>query len=420
MNGITVLVSLAVIGVDYGWQPLPDGQLEYIVQIEPSLLDELENGEEIVSEILPEARGVRRFRIRVGTGDVPRIARSQGNTTPRRQSPGGSDRPSRGAGAGRGSAVLPPRVNEGASSTVTGEVGPSGDDFRPDGFLNLPPPPPLLGPDGKSSVLVPPGGPSGGSVPAGGDTQEVLPPAVSGGAADASPPSPGTANPAPPAGSNAGTSNTTAPSESGSTSRPRPEQPSTGIYPPPFKSQPAFPNRSNGTVLPPGEENDSNRNDSSELLPPDSQPVRPVPAPSSDSGSPNPIPFGKSGVKPPTADATVTHGPTPPTSPSAGQEGVSAITSDSESAPEQLQANAAASEPSELSGDPDAAALKPAMDEKTAEELAPKPWTPLVLTSLALFASLAANAYLGWVGLGIYQRYRDVVSQLHQAQASAA
>jgi hypothetical protein len=75
----------------------------------------------------------------------------------------------------------------------------------------------------------------------------------------------------------------------------------------------------------------------------------------------------------------------------------------------------------EAPDDPDAAAMKPTMDEETAQELhPPKPWTPLVLTSLALFASLAANAYLGWIAVGIHRRYRGVVSQLRQAQASAA
>ncbi len=73
MNGIAVLLSLAAVGVDYGWQPGVDGQLEYIIQIEPSLLNSMQSGREIVSEIQPEARDVRRFRVRVGTGALPRV-----------------------------------------------------------------------------------------------------------------------------------------------------------------------------------------------------------------------------------------------------------------------------------------------------------------------------------------------------------
>ncbi len=77
-----------------------------------------------------------------------------------------------------------------------------------------------------------------------------------------------------------------------------------------------------------------------------------------------------------------------------------------------------------LPGRNDAALQKPTLDEKTARELAeagtPKPWMPLVLTSFALFASLAANMYLGWIAVGIYRRYRSVVGQLHQARTVPA
>ena len=59
---------------------------------------------------------------------------------------------------------------------------------------------------------------------------------------------------------------------------------------------------------------------------------------------------------------------------------------------------------------------KPPSDSKQLQ--AEHPWVPLVLTSLALFGSLAANAYLGWVAVGIYHRYREMCEQLHEAQAS--
>jgi len=72
MPPLVLLLATTSLGVDYGWQPTGDGQLEYIIQIEPSLLDALKSGVPITSEIPPEVRGVRRFRIRVGQGDVPR------------------------------------------------------------------------------------------------------------------------------------------------------------------------------------------------------------------------------------------------------------------------------------------------------------------------------------------------------------
>lgn len=62
-------------GIEVGWQRLPDGQMEYIIQIEPHVLEALRGGEEIVSDIPPGLRGVRSYRIRVGTDEVPREGR---------------------------------------------------------------------------------------------------------------------------------------------------------------------------------------------------------------------------------------------------------------------------------------------------------------------------------------------------------
>jgi hypothetical protein len=73
MNSLAILVVTATLGVDYGWHHTPDGQLEYLIQIEPGLLRSLENGVDVTSEMMPEVRGnVRRFRISVGTGPLPR------------------------------------------------------------------------------------------------------------------------------------------------------------------------------------------------------------------------------------------------------------------------------------------------------------------------------------------------------------
>lgn len=69
-----LVLLLAATGVDYGWQKTPDGSLEYLIQIEPALLRALADGESIVSEIHPDARGVTRFRVFVGNGRLPREA----------------------------------------------------------------------------------------------------------------------------------------------------------------------------------------------------------------------------------------------------------------------------------------------------------------------------------------------------------
>jgi hypothetical protein len=71
MNAMLFLAVTAAIGVDVGWQPLSDGGVEYIIQIEPQLLDSLATSHDVSSEI-PAGLDVRRFRITVGTGRLPR------------------------------------------------------------------------------------------------------------------------------------------------------------------------------------------------------------------------------------------------------------------------------------------------------------------------------------------------------------
>jgi hypothetical protein len=59
-------------GISYGWEKLPEGGYVYIVQIEPHTLEALKAGQAIQSDLPPNLRGVRSYRITVGVGDVPR------------------------------------------------------------------------------------------------------------------------------------------------------------------------------------------------------------------------------------------------------------------------------------------------------------------------------------------------------------
>lgn len=72
MNAFALIVVSATLGVDYGWHRGNDGEWEYVIQIEPALVQTLVNGQALVSQMPPELRGVRRFRIQIGEGDVPR------------------------------------------------------------------------------------------------------------------------------------------------------------------------------------------------------------------------------------------------------------------------------------------------------------------------------------------------------------
>ncbi|TWU36125.1 hypothetical protein [Novipirellula artificiosorum] len=73
MGGVPVLLLAAAIGVTYGWQPDSGGGVEYIIQVPPEDLQQLQRAGEISSRIDPEVQGhVSRVIIRVGTGPVPR------------------------------------------------------------------------------------------------------------------------------------------------------------------------------------------------------------------------------------------------------------------------------------------------------------------------------------------------------------
>lgn len=78
MIAITTFIAACAIGVETGWQPIEEDQLEYIIRIEPQLIEAMRDGESVVSEIPPQLRGVRRYRIVVGDADtdggpLPRI-----------------------------------------------------------------------------------------------------------------------------------------------------------------------------------------------------------------------------------------------------------------------------------------------------------------------------------------------------------
>ncbi len=55
-----------------GWRPLPEGGIEYIIQINPELLTLLQQGDTFSSDVPPQLRDVRSYRIVWGSGPVPR------------------------------------------------------------------------------------------------------------------------------------------------------------------------------------------------------------------------------------------------------------------------------------------------------------------------------------------------------------
>src|SRR5688500_1279911 len=76
MDTAALLLVLAIAGVNFGWQPAESGApgYEYIVQVEPELLDVLQRGDAvpIESNIPPEVAPIRKVRIVVGRDELPR------------------------------------------------------------------------------------------------------------------------------------------------------------------------------------------------------------------------------------------------------------------------------------------------------------------------------------------------------------
>lgn len=73
MGGVPVLLMIAAMGITYGWQPDNSGGVEYIIQIPPDQLHEIERIGEVSSVIDPAVRGhVSRVIVQVGDAPLPR------------------------------------------------------------------------------------------------------------------------------------------------------------------------------------------------------------------------------------------------------------------------------------------------------------------------------------------------------------
>ena len=72
MCGQIVFLTAVLGGINAGWEPLPEGGVQYLIQIDPGLLESRGPGESLESYIPPRVQDVRAVRILVGTGPLPR------------------------------------------------------------------------------------------------------------------------------------------------------------------------------------------------------------------------------------------------------------------------------------------------------------------------------------------------------------
>lgn len=82
MNGLAVLVCVAVLGVQQSWRTTQEGQLEYVLQVEPRFLASLEQGENVTSNLPATAKEVHRLCLRISAGDLAKVPQRKPDLTP--------------------------------------------------------------------------------------------------------------------------------------------------------------------------------------------------------------------------------------------------------------------------------------------------------------------------------------------------
>jgi hypothetical protein len=93
MHTFLLCVATAVVGVEVGWQRLPEGGMQYIIQLEPQTLEALRAGEAIESDIPPSAGEIRSYRLIVGKKVLPRETPPAPPATTKTAEPKSADRP---------------------------------------------------------------------------------------------------------------------------------------------------------------------------------------------------------------------------------------------------------------------------------------------------------------------------------------
>lgn len=430
MHPVAIMLAVAALGVDYGWQPGEDGQLEYIIQIEPELIKTLSEGKvDLLSEIPEELRGVKRFRIRVGTGEVPRVGLENvkaSNIAPAENiAPAlGTGRPLNttrsGAGDPRGSPTggnFPPvnPISQPGSTTQGGATGASG--AAANTF------PPL----GRSPAGISRDDPATGDrFNPGGNVPPLTDPLRTDSGQNFTP---GTSTPVnnAPWNTNAGNNLNTSGWQTGDSRTTQSNQNTANpnnlsdprmapINDPRFQTaqtpglpevrrdnsdprfnQPPYNNQQQPYNQPPQNQPPYNQPPWGYGQPPanyawngyNAQPLR-DPEGNPYYGPPNFAPnYAQMATRPPAAATTA-----PP-----------------------AEAN-----PTTTTSTPPTTPTKNTSTRTTSDrypEDAAKPWLPLTFTAMLLFASIGLNFYLGWIAQGIYQRYRALLMEVRNVRATA-
>lgn len=440
MNGFGLLIAVAALGVEVGWEAGPGGQSYYTIHIEKLLLEPLREGQAIVSNVDANDRNLTRFQILVGD-HAHAISSQPGSSTSDMVQHGW--RPGENGGIDYLIQISPERLESLAKgSSIIGQIDARVSDIRKlyvfSGVQQLPQ---QLAP--SSSPAQPPKflGAGGGLRTASGETpQQAESPAragtpqfnnaqFNGGQFNGSQsPAAGRANDFPAGGGAAYTGSTGGPAKSGSNLTTNTaaggspqfdnRQPAQDEWRTSSPTNAAWPNAAAGQTGTGGRYGTDER-----MLPvpqlPNSQPGQNgygsvqsqqayAPPIQPGYGQPNP---GYGQPNPGYGPASPAYGPAP-----ANDQKLELLIAQAK-AQGALEAKAAAAEAKAAAAtQPTAVVPVAASTEKTPE--AEEPWLPLILTTLMLFASLGTNVFLGWLAWSFFWRFRDAAGDATRAQST--
>jgi len=66
------VLAASILGIDVGWQPLPEGGVEYIIQIPLQTFEVLKPGDLVQSRVPEEVKDIRQCRVVIGRAALPR------------------------------------------------------------------------------------------------------------------------------------------------------------------------------------------------------------------------------------------------------------------------------------------------------------------------------------------------------------
>ena len=80
MLHLAAVVAASILGIDVGWQPLPEGGVEYIIQIPPQTFEVLKPGDLVQSRVPAEVKDIRQCRVVIGRSALPRLLPRQSSS----------------------------------------------------------------------------------------------------------------------------------------------------------------------------------------------------------------------------------------------------------------------------------------------------------------------------------------------------